>query len=61
MMVIFFTYLELQMSLRALLHRHQKQLMRRAGLKYPDAWLGSVMSADAEQFSVIFQGIRFLG
>eukprot|EP00959_Pyramimonas_sp_CCMP1952_P422481 8850010-Pyramimonas_sp.AAC.1 len=48
-MVHFFTYLELQMSLRALPHRNQKNIMRHASLKYLDAWLGCVMSAEAEQ------------
>eukprot|EP00959_Pyramimonas_sp_CCMP1952_P340236 7126233-Pyramimonas_sp.AAC.1 len=41
------------MCLRALPHRDQKNIMRRASLKYLDAWLGSVMSVDAEQLVIL--------
>eukprot|EP00959_Pyramimonas_sp_CCMP1952_P291305 6093583-Pyramimonas_sp.AAC.1 len=64
MMVNFCTYLELQMSLRALWHRNEKKIMRHASLKYLDAWLGYVMSADAKQLVILCyvagDGIRFL-
>eukprot|EP00959_Pyramimonas_sp_CCMP1952_P423956 8880352-Pyramimonas_sp.AAC.1 len=50
-MVIFVR--ELQMSLRALWHNNRKEIIRRAGLKYPDAWLGSVMGAEAEQLFIL--------
>eukprot|EP00959_Pyramimonas_sp_CCMP1952_P203473 4255012-Pyramimonas_sp.AAC.1 len=49
MMVNFFPQLELQMSLGAFSYRNQTKIIRRASLKYLGAWLGSVMSADAEQ------------
>eukprot|EP00959_Pyramimonas_sp_CCMP1952_P144638 3027191-Pyramimonas_sp.AAC.1 len=48
------------MSLRALRHRSQKKTIRRASLKYLDAWLGSVMSVDAEELVMLcyFSGDR---
>eukprot|EP00959_Pyramimonas_sp_CCMP1952_P056915 1188360-Pyramimonas_sp.AAC.1 len=49
------------MSLRALRHRNRKEIIRRASLEYLDAWLPSVMSAEAEQLTPELSQLSALG
>eukprot|EP00959_Pyramimonas_sp_CCMP1952_P421142 8822330-Pyramimonas_sp.AAC.1 len=51
MMVSSLTEVELHPRFRALLHINREGIMRRASLKYLDAWIWSVLSTEAEQLS----------
>eukprot|EP00959_Pyramimonas_sp_CCMP1952_P018996 401438-Pyramimonas_sp.AAC.1 len=53
MMVSSLTEVELHLSFRALWHRNREGIIRRASLKYLDAWIRSVLNTEAEQL-VIF-------
>eukprot|EP00959_Pyramimonas_sp_CCMP1952_P158350 3311622-Pyramimonas_sp.AAC.1 len=52
MMVSSLTKVELHISFKAIWHRNREGIIRRASLKYSDAWIRSVLSTEAEQLFI---------